>query len=232
VTVAARVIVFDLDDTLYPESAYVESGFRAAADEVGKRADGRGAAFLDACLRLFRAGTRDRVLDRALVELELVDRVPAADLIEAYRYHVPAIDLPRESVKILGDLKQRGKQLGLITDGEPKRQWGKIDALGIRAYFDAIVVTHELGPEYGKPHPFAFERVMQKTAASGADLAYVADNVAKDFLAPNRLGWTTIQLARAGGVYAGVVPPTPDHAAKIRIESLADLEHLLENHAP
>ena len=32
-----RIVVFDLDDTLYPEIEYVRSGFRAVAFAVGSR---------------------------------------------------------------------------------------------------------------------------------------------------------------------------------------------------
>jgi len=30
----------------------------------------------------------------------------------------------------------------------------------------------------------------------------VADNASKDFVGPNGLGWATVQIVRAGGIYA------------------------------
>ncbi len=49
-------------------------------------------------------------------------------------------------------------------------------------------------------------------AASNADFphesfAYISDNPAKDFVAPNRLGWRTIQLLYPGQVHAHLPAP-------------------------
>jgi hypothetical protein len=37
--------------------------------------------------------------------------------------------------------------------------------------------------------------------------AYISDNPSKDFVAPNRLGWRTIQLAYPGQVHAHLPAP-------------------------
>ena len=81
--------------------------------------------------------------------------------------------------------------------------------------------TGQWGAGYGKPHPRAYELVA--AASPGRACVYVADNAAKDFLTPNRMGWTTIQILRPGRVHEGA-PPTPAHAAGAVIDNLDQLD--------
>jgi putative hydrolase of the HAD superfamily len=70
-------------------------------------------------------------------------------------------------------------------------------------------------------------------AAIGGDgvrLVYVGDNPAKDFLAPNQLGWTTVQVKRPTTehrrIHATAVAPAGGEAHH-QIASLDALETLL-----
>ena len=59
-----------------------------------------------------------------------------------------------------------------------------------------------------------------------AQCVYIADNAKKDFVAPNALGWTTIQIVRSDGVYRDAAPAqggTPRHAA----ESLDEIDDII-----
>ena len=63
-------------------------------------------------------------------------------------------------------------------------------------------------------------------AAPGRRCVYVADNAAKDFVTPNRMGWLTVQILRPGRVHDGS-PPDADHAARVVITSLDQLDGVL-----
>ena len=55
---------------------------------------------------------------------------------------------------------------------------------------------------------------------------YVGDNPVKDFVAPNAMGWTTIQIVRDGGIHDAtklIDGGTPQH----KITSLAALPDIL-----
>ena len=52
--------------------------------------------------------------------------------------------------------------------------------------------------------------------------AYVADNPEKDFVAPNALGWRTIQYLRPGQIHAHK-PPAPGGEPQSRVRSPGDL---------
>jgi len=75
----------------------------------------------------------------------------------------------------------------------------KLAATGLTRFFDAVIFTEELGREFWKPSPKAFEMLQDKL---GAGCVYVADNPAKDFVAPNKLGWLTIQYRHRSQLHA------------------------------
>lgn len=186
------VFCFDLDDTLFSESDYVESGLRAAGALVDAEAPGAqpAGAWLVSLWRRERA--RD-VFQQLLRERGLDAERWLARLKNAYRAHQPEIQ-PRAGVPdALGGLLRRGAKLALVTDGDLEVQRRKWAALRLPFPFAPVVFTDEKGRTYWKPHPWAFELVMEAHPAA-ARFLYVGDNPDKDFLAPNRLGWTTVMV--------------------------------------
>lgn len=170
------VVVFDLDDTLCPERDFVVSGFRAVSDLLGER-----------MIELFDAGEKD-VFGRAL------GSTPKERLIEVYREHKPTLALAPGVRELLEQLRGGGHPLGLISDGRSVTQRNKIEALGIQQLLDEVVISEEFGSS--KPDERNFRRFESKFP--GRACAYVADNLAKDFVTPNRLGWTTVCLLDRG----------------------------------
>jgi putative hydrolase of the HAD superfamily len=207
-----QAIVFDLDDTLYPERQFVFSGYRAVADAFSRRLD----ASFDLMTRmgeLFDTPDRSRVFNVIVGEAG----VPPADadalvaeMIATYRSHRPQIQLHPDADTALTRLRGRFR-LGLISDGPLEMQNNKIDALGLRSRFDEIILTDKWGSQYWKPHPRAFEEMARRLAVPPQCCLYVADNPAKDFVAPNALGWRTLWIKRPGSLYAD--RPAPNNGA-------------------
>ena len=219
-------VVFDLDDTLYPESEYACSGFAAVAEAFADRL-GNPADSAAAMRRLFDSEHRPRVFDSLLAELGLKeDSELVGRMIEVYRNHRPTIWLFPDADAALNELRGTYR-LGLLSDGRTSTQWAKIDALGLRDRLDAILITSELGSGFGKPSPRPFDCISTRLQVVGSRSVYVADNPAKDFLAPNALGWTTVQVRRADGLYRDQTPP-PGGEPKHVMESLDRLVQLLQ----
>ncbi|HKY68785.1 MAG TPA: HAD family hydrolase, partial [Acidimicrobiales bacterium] len=219
-----RLVVLDIDDTLYLERDYVRSGFTAvgswARTELG--VDDLG----DRAWAAFESGTRRTIFDEALAGSGL-DPTIAADvvprLVEVYRSHSPTIELLADARAWLDALAPH-VALAVVTDGPLASQQAKAEALLLSRWADLIVFTETLGPGRGKPHPEAFEQLEREVGLTGAACAYVADNPAKDFLAPHRLGWRTVRVRRPGGLHADV-PSGADVDAEI--SSLAELDTAL-----
>jgi len=222
---STAAVVFDLDDTLYPERAYAFSGFEAVAAEFEDRLGSRSETAAE-MRRLFETEHRPRVFDALLARLGLLhDRELRDAMIRAYREHAPTISLHPDADRAIVRLSTLYR-LGLITDSWAHAQQAKITSLGVADRFDAVIVTAELGGDFAKPHPRAFELTAERLAVTAGRCAYVADNPAKDFIAPNALGWKTIQIRRADGIYRDVAP-APDGIPGTVIHTLDDLDGLL-----
>jgi putative hydrolase of the HAD superfamily len=223
-------VVFDLDDTLYAEREYAYSGFTAVAEAFADRlGDPRDSAAR--MRRLFDSEHRPRVFNALLTELGLNEELKLVEaMIEVYQAHRPTIRLHDDAEVILNKLRPKYR-LGLLTDGRFSTQGLKIDALGLRDRFDAILITSELGPGFCKPSPRPFEFISTRLQVVGGRSVYVADNPAKDFLAPNALGWRTVQIRRAYGVYCDQKPAPGGEPYQV-IETLDRLVCMIEQSSP
>ena len=219
-------LVFDLDDTLYPELSYARSGLRAVAAAMNSTL---GVSNLETrLLALYESGDRTRVYNRLLDQIgrrndqDLLDR-----MIETHRRHHPEIKLFEDADESLTAWRGRAR-LGLISDGYLAAQRAKVAALGLADRMDQVILTDERGREFWKPHPWAFEEMSRQLEVLAKDCVYVADNPTKDFVAPNRLGWRTVQISRADGVYAGR-SPVESGRPEFMIENLVELTEVLAN---
>ncbi|HNQ22940.1 MAG TPA: HAD family hydrolase [Phycisphaerae bacterium] len=220
-----QAVIFDLDDTLYPERQYVLGGYAAVASAFADRL-GDPRCTLDHLCRLFNTEHRPRVFNRLLLESGLPeDAELVVRMIATYRGHRPTLTLHADAEAVLARLERR-VPLGLVTDGPAAVQAAKIEALGLTPRFAQIVLTDTLGPEGVKPSARAFELIAQRLDVEHRACVHVGDNLAKDFLAPNRLGWVTVRVLRPEGVHWGK-PAPPGGEPQHTVASLEELPQLL-----
>ena len=218
-----RGVVFDIDDTLYDERDYVRSGFahvarRYAGSEVEER------ALADWLWTAFEAGVRGDTFARLIDAFpDLAGRTSVPELVDAYRNHPPAIRLTPEVATSLDALADRGVRLGIISDGPAESQSAKAAALGLGRWFEPIILTSALGPGFAKPAPGAFEAIARAWSIGSTELAYVADNPAKDFAGPRALGWLTVRVRHPGQLRFDLEPARPSDRADFEISAAADL---------
>ena len=220
-------VVFDLDDTLYDEVEYCKSGFTSVSEFLASLPDMPPAErFFDAFWKQFTAGNRTKTFNAALRELGIVDDKLIQQLIYVYRNHDPKITLPQESRDVLSQLS--GKfTLALLTDGFLPAQQLKVQTLGLEKYFSSIIYTEQLGREFWKPSPAGFEKLMETLNVKSQSMAYVADNQMKDFIAPNKLGFATIQIIRPARLHSES-SQEPGAAARYTISQISQLPPLLD----
>lgn len=179
-----KCFVFDLDDTLYAEIDYLKSAF----DEIANYLD-----YLES-ERLFKE-MMEIFYDKGDVFEYLVGRYSATktELIDIYRSHNPKINLFDGVVDFFEKLSNLDK-IAIITDGRSTTQRNKLRALGIVELADYIVISEEVQSE--KPSYKNFKLVEDNLKCD--KYYYIGDNPNKDFLTPNKLGWTTICLLDQG----------------------------------
>ncbi|MBP8305366.1 MAG: HAD family hydrolase [Phycisphaerae bacterium] len=223
-------VIFDLDDTLYDEIDYCRSGFAAVADFLASVREVKvpAAEVAETFQREFDSGNRTQTFNAALRGLGIaLDPPLISSLVRVYRAHAPKIRLPKDSRDGLAAL-QRTHSLALLTDGYLPAQRLKVRALGISRFFRCILYTEQLGRPYWKPSPVGFVRVLEALHVQPDQAAYVADNPLKDFIAPNRLGMRSVQVARPLRLHRAP-PPDPSAAARHTVGSIADLPALLRD---
>ncbi|MGQ0669602.1 MAG: HAD family hydrolase [Actinomycetota bacterium] len=214
-----RAVVFDLDDTLYPERAYVTSGFRAVAAWAERRLSVPADRCFQRLEQLFESDPRGKTFDGWLSEggFDPGDLVP--EMVRVYRGHAPDIAPYAEVPSLLRRLRRR-YVFGLVTDGDPTIQRRKLSALGLASWFDLAVFTGELEPGAGKPSPRAFRTVLGGLGLTGEEAVYIADNPTKDFIGAREVGMSTVRVRAPAGLYSHLEPPTPQHASDREIQEL------------
>jgi putative hydrolase of the HAD superfamily len=189
-----KAVLFDLDDTLYPEIEFARGGFRAAAELLGSETGREPEALMARMLDIVEREGRGRVFDQVLAGLgmaspELVDR-----LVEAYQTHDPQLGLFPDVEPTFARLRTAGLRLGVITDGLAAVQRRKLEALDLDDAVELTLLTDELGPGRAKPSPAPFELAAERLGLPPDEMAYVGNDPAKDFAGANAIGMTTIQV--------------------------------------
>lgn len=179
------VIVFDLDDTLYNELDYLKSAYKTIA------------VFLDPndwkqlYSKMFSLYRSKINVFEFVAEAYNTDIKP---LIEMYRNHTPEIQLFDGVIEVFEAIKSKKGKIGIITDGRSHTQRAKLKSLGILKFIDSIVISEEIGSE--KPDLANFRAI--ENSLSGGVYYYIADNLKKDFIGPNVLGWKSVALLDNG----------------------------------
>lgn len=205
-----KAVLFDLDDTLYPERSYLESGFGAVASFLAPRLE-RPADELSARLHvLHERDGRGHLFDTLISESHLPDPdgTLALACVVKYRTHRPRLEPFPDVESTLRRLRDGGLRLGLVSDGLASVQRCKLDALpAVADLLEVVVLTDELGEQYAKPSPLPFRVACELLSVAPAEATYVGNDLRKDFAGARLAGLHTIRVGRApdegGGRIAG-----------------------------
>jgi len=214
--------IFDLDDTLYPERTYVESGFLAVALMLEQRFGWSIKENLAYMLDTLTCEGRGAVFNRLLESKGALNSSRVRECINTYRHHRPTIKLTTGVRDVLSNFYVRPY---LVTDGHKIVQQKKIDALNLKPIFQKIYITHRHGIRHAKPSTYCFELIRKRENCDWCDMFYVGDNPAKDFVNLNKLGVYTIRITT--GEYSKVIAQ-PGYDAVHKINSLVELEGLIQ----
>ena len=222
------ILIFDLDDTLYDESRFVDGGLRAVARLGQARWGWDAAGSLETLQEILAREGRGTVFDRWLQGHEAWSRGRVGDCVRAYRTHAPEIELFPAGRRMIDRFRSRGP-LYLVTDGNKIVQRNKVDALALWPDFRRIFITHRFGVAAAKPSTHCFGRIKAESGCAWDEMVYVGDNPAKDFVNLTPLGVTTVRVLT--GAYSKV-PALPGHDALFTIPDLDALPDVLASRFP
>lgn len=189
-------VIFDLDDTLYPERRFALSGYAAVAHDTAARLGRRPEPLFRSLCRSYRTGARATALQDLVAGHRLRDDEVARG-IEIIRSHQPRLRLPRTTREVLSTLREQGHRLGILTNGLPSTQRGKVAALGLAALVDRVVYAQEYAPA-GKPDAACFRAVLSQLEVDGSRAIFVGDHPEKDVAGAQACGLRAIWLTRPG----------------------------------
>ena len=212
------VLVFDLDDTLYPELSYVHSGFRAVAAFLDPLLGVPAETLAIGMIAEEAAQGRGQVFDNVLRQHSRWSKTLVAACLRAYRQHQPEISLFPDAERAL--TRFAGQPLYIVTDGHKEVQARKVVALGLTGRVRHAYLTNRYGRHRAKPDPHVFQLICRREGVPPEEVTYVGDNVRKDFVGIKPLGFNTVRILR--GNYAHLEADAA-HAADRSIRTLDEL---------
>lgn len=220
-----RAVLFDLDDTLYPEIDYYRQGFAAVAEELARR--GIGSAELTvATLERLHFADREAVLDRASDVLGFPrDWVP--DLLDRFRGCEFRLRLPPETDALLHELCPFYR-LGIVTDGHAEVQERKLAALGLIGRVDTVVICDRLGRRHWKPDPQPFHTACRNLKVRPHEAIFVGDHPQRDIFGAIRAGLGAVRIRSPRGWFRDR-PHLPEAQPWAEIECLSRLPEVLRS---
>lgn len=213
------ILVFDLDDTLYPEQTFVVSGFKKVAQILSPSCKQPEAVICQELIAELHASGRGKIFDTVLSRHGIFSNALLDQCISEYQNHVPEISLFPGALNIIEQAQMFSKYI--VTDGNPTTQNNKVDALGIRHHFSEVFPTWSYGLENSKPSLAIFQKIIDRESSSFENLVYVGDDPHKDFVSLNKVGAVTIRVLT--GRYASITVGT-DYDAQITIENISKLD--------
>ena len=189
------IVIFALDDTLYYEIDYLKSAYK----EISKllydvqKLDLSEDEIYNKMIGFYN---NEENIFSSIIEVCETRHYNVSDLIQFYRNHQPTISLAPEVESFLNFLKESNVQMGLITDGRSIQQRAKINALGLKKYLSHIIISEEFGSE--KPCIENYMSCVDFYKSQENVFYYVGDNIKKDFITPNQLGWISVCLINKG----------------------------------
>lgn len=211
----SKYVIFDLDDTLVYEIEFLKSAFKEIAEKLEPERD------LELYEEMF--SFYEKKVNVFAVLHQKYPNYSKEDLLNIYRNHFPSLKLNEGAREVLNFCTDKGYKIGLISDGRSITQRNKLKSLEIEHVFEKIVISEEFGstkPNSENYKVFVLDRELE--------YYYIADNPQKDFIAPNKLGWTTICLLDKGkNIHRQYFDIDLEYLPKLKISNLMELIEIL-----
>jgi putative hydrolase of the HAD superfamily len=224
-----HAVTVDLDDTLYPQSAFLSRAWAAvAAAGVGHGMPEE--RLFDALMAECALGSdRGGIIDWAVAVVGgSHDVVP--ELVETFRSFTPYQLAPYPgAAPALAELREL-MPIACVTDGDPDIQRAKLRALRLEDAFDAIVISDEMGRGFRKPHPAPFLRALELLGVPGSAAIHVGDRPEKDVAGPAAADMAGAVRVRQGE-YADVIDGPGGPAPLATVFAVGDALRLIKDAA-
>ena len=176
-----KSVIFDLDGTLLDRDASVKQFVSIQYDRLTEHLSHISKSdYIARFIELDCHGHvwKDKVYQALVTEFS-IEAMSWQSLLEDYEMRFQFHCVPFQFLtEMLNELKQQGYLLGIITNGRGQFQARAIDGLGIRDYFDALLISEvEL---VRKPQVEIFQRALGRLGVAALDSVFVGDHPEAD----------------------------------------------------
>ena len=168
-----KIVVFDLDDTLYCEKDYLFAAYRRIADYTEKQCGGKTGTYYNYLTTHFLEKGRAQLLDNFIQDFHL--SVNKDYLLYLLRTVDCRLTLQPTAKTILGELLLNNSKVYILTNGNLVQQENKIRCLQLKEQFEQIEVVHATGSA-AKPAPDGLLNILQAENAAAEDMVFVGDS--------------------------------------------------------
>ena len=203
----SRAVLFDLDDTLYPQRRFLFSGFAAVARRLATTFDIDAEAALRTLVQAYRSTDRGHELEHVIATFRLP--VAVSTLVQVMREHAPSLRLRPSTWRTLRQLRDTWS-LAIVTNGMPDIQRRKIAALGLDSLVDTIVYASEHGSGAGKPDREPFIEALRRLRLDPSQAVFVGDDERNDIGGAAACGLATIHTVQWRSIAQIDVDVRPD----------------------
>lgn len=183
-----KAVIFDLDGTLLNRDdsvkLFIERQYDKFSRQVGHIPKEK---YITRFIELDKRGYvwKDRVYKQLVDEFEITE-LTWEDLLHDYVSEFKNNCVPFTNLtQMLETLKENNLLLGMITNGYGQFQMDNIDGLGIKEYFDVIMVSEWEGIK--KPDPEIFNRVIRRLEISPNQSIFIGDHPENDVHAAQKI---------------------------------------------
>lgn len=203
-----KVVIFDVDDTLYDQIVPFEEALKAslphASQELKKELKAlyiRFRYYSDQVFHLTEEGTlsleemRVYRIQEALKDFEVsITKKEAEKFQQAYRDNQGKLEMKPEMASLIKELLAVDMMLGILTNGPTEHQKAKLDQLGLTNLIskETIFISGEVG--LAKPSQAIFQHIETKLDKTSEQFVYIGDSYENDVIGAKSSGWTCIWL--------------------------------------
>lgn len=212
-----KLILLDLDDTMFDELQYVKSGFVSVAKYISRNSNFTQDIILSQMMYQFYKYGRNGIFNRVTSYFKL-GSMSIPDIVNIYRNHDPEIELLAGVTEACADIESI-VPIVIITDGLSSVQRKKVAALGID-----IPVLYCMDFNSPKPAVNAYSHALKMLSIRPEDALVIGDDPYCDIVAAHNLGSDSCRII--SGKYSSI-PCLDDYKSTYEFDSFVSVAKFL-----
>jgi putative hydrolase of the HAD superfamily len=195
-----KAVLFDIDDTLFDSTTLAKMARMNAIKamiECGLPIKNvqKGYSLLMKIVEKY-GSNYDGHFDRLLETLGCTrdPKIIAAGIVAYHDTKLGYIKPNPDVIPTLIALRDEGCKLGIVSNGRSVKQWEKLIRLGLHHFFDAVIISDDVGSE--KPQSKIFRAATKKLGVKPKETIYMGDDLETDVFGANKAGLVSIRVVK------------------------------------